>query len=211
MKNFIIIVSVLILTSCGALNEMCGSDLRMGCNTVFGKKSKNYDQEFSDSKKKDEEQDQRLDKNESNILNLTNRIKVLEISSSNFQSFVTNTTVDISEIENLLSNLENEILSIPDHTAKFEELESLIGQISNRVTILEDSEVAGTETDQIVSFYDLCGNSKEILLVFESGKILGYFEHGSKRYLSLLEDGNYESTDGEKCKFKIEDSEIIEL
>jgi hypothetical protein len=46
------------------------------------------------------------------------------------------------------------------------------------------------------------GNSEEILLSTSEG-LVAYFEKGTKRYLSVLSDGAYKTTDGFKCNFKI--------
>lgn len=42
MKTLLLLVTVSLLTSCGiteGINKNCGSDLRMGCNLIFGQKA----------------------------------------------------------------------------------------------------------------------------------------------------------------------------
>jgi hypothetical protein len=70
----------------------------------------------------------------------------------------------------------------------------------------------------LVEIIDPCGTETtfdEVLLVYEidgSPVFIAYFENGSKRYLTTLDEGiNYRTTDGTKCDFTIQNGELIEL
>lgn len=50
----------------------------------------------------------------------------------------------------------------------------------------------------------------EILLKLNNNDIISYFENGSKRYLTILEENKwYQTSDKKQCKFKIINGEII--
>lgn len=63
---------------------------------------------------------------------------------------------------------------------------------------------------------DPCGddpnNYDEVLMKFNNGDLLAYFQSGSKRFLTLLTPGSYQTTDAQKCKFSIDSAgNVIEL
>jgi len=79
------------------------------------------------------------------------------------------------------------------------------------VTLLDGEDGA----DAVAEIIDPCGPHKsgfdEVLLVTSDNKILAYFEHGSKRFLSSLTPGFYQTTDSQGCLFEItEQMEVIE-
>jgi len=60
--------------------------------------------------------------------------------------------------------------------------------------------------DSIVEIIDPCGDGTgfdEVLLVLSSGEILAYFEQGNNRFLSVIPDGNYQTTDAQRCNFSV--------
>ena len=63
---------------------------------------------------------------------------------------------------------------------------------------------------QIQEIIDPCGddpnNFDEVLMKFNNGSILAYFQSGSKRFLTLLTPGNYKTTDAQKCKFNVDNN-----
>lgn len=69
--------------------------------------------------------------------------------------------------------------------------------------------VSGLQAEnRIVGMLDPCGDMAgqfdEILLVTSSGKVVAYFEQGSKRFLSVLTPNQtYVTTDMQACVFKV--------
>lgn len=64
--------------------------------------------------------------------------------------------------------------------------------------------------NNIVDFIDPCGDGSgydEILLKTSDGSYVGYFQQGNgnnqKRFLTVLTDGNYQTTDQQQCQFSI--------
>lgn len=68
--------------------------------------------------------------------------------------------------------------------------------------------------DSIVEFIDPCGDNvgkfDEVLMVTSSGSIVAYFESGNKRFLTVLPNGNYRTTDVQACRFSIIGGEYVE-
>ena len=63
--------------------------------------------------------------------------------------------------------------------------------------------------DTVVQYYDPCGDGPgydEILMTTKSGKLVAYFESGSKRFLTILGPGSYITTDQSACFFTIDSS-----
>jgi len=61
---------------------------------------------------------------------------------------------------------------------------------------------------RVTELLDPCGNHPsnfdEILLRTSSGDIIAYFESGGNRFLSVLPQGSYGTTDGTNCSFSID-------
>jgi len=62
---------------------------------------------------------------------------------------------------------------------------------------------------------DPCGDYSnhfdEVLLVMSDGSIVAYFDSGNKRFLTILQDGIYRTTDKQSCRFEIEDGKYKEI
>jgi hypothetical protein len=67
----------------------------------------------------------------------------------------------------------------------------------------------------IVNIIDPCGedpgNFNEVLLQFENGDVLAYFDDNVNKFLTLLTPGTYKTTDAQKCKFKINNDMSITI
>jgi hypothetical protein len=73
--------------------------------------------------------------------------------------------------------------------------------------------------DAILEIIDPCGPivdapdyANEIIIRLVSGELLVYFEHGNKRYLSIIGPGTYITTDVQQCRFVVtDDMEVVWL
>lgn len=70
--------------------------------------------------------------------------------------------------------------------------------------------------DSVTKIIDPCGPYEngydEILICFNDGRILAYFEDKTYRHLSLITEGSYITTDEQKCRFDvIKDGNIVYL
>jgi predicted amino acid-binding ACT domain protein len=115
---------------------------------------------------------------------------------------------DIRTINSLSSQLEN----LTTESASLQQLLSstingLQGQVTANLTTLAnlDSKVSslGNTVSEVI---DPCGNGPgydEILMKLSDGTIVAYFESGSTRFLSTLEEGGYVTTDSQACPFTV--------
>ena len=65
-----------------------------------------------------------------------------------------------------------------------------------------------------LDFIDPCGDNPgkfdEVLVKTDAG-IAGYFEQGNQRFLTILTDGDYITTDSQQCRFSIQGGEYVEF
>jgi hypothetical protein len=97
------------------------------------------------------------------------------------------------------------------------------GKDINKNNILEAAEIEQTSyicdgnteavESPVIKFIDPCGDSSsydEVILRMSSGELVAYFEDGSRRFLSILSPGVYQTTDAQKCIFKVtNDMEVV--
>lgn len=57
--------------------------------------------------------------------------------------------------------------------------------------------------DNTINVIQLCEYGGEILFELGNGTFVSYFESGSNKYLAVLDDGIYVTTDSEACRFEI--------
>jgi len=131
----------------------------------------------------------RTDKNEQSINEIQERIKALAISIDNNINLIS-----------ALSQLEtNDVASIL----------SQISSIQTSVVVQTTTLVTLQTNENITAFHDFCGNKpgvyNEVGMITTTGKIVVYFEAGSNRYLSILSDGDYITSDGTACYFSVTD------
>jgi hypothetical protein len=131
----------------------------------------------------------RTDKNEQSIDEINTRIKSLATSIDN----------NINLISFLSEQETNDVASIL----------SQISSIQTSVVVQTTTLVTLQTNENITAFHDFCGNQpgvyNEVGMITTTGKIVVYFEAGSNRYLSILSDGDYITSDGTACYFSVTD------
>lgn len=85
---------------------------------------------------------------------------------------------------------------------------------SNTV-VIENGDDAVQSPYNISEIIDPCGDfpnhADEIIIKMYNGDLVVYFQDGGRRFLTVLEPGNYRTTDRQKCRFTItEDGEYEE-
>jgi hypothetical protein len=176
------------LTGCGVAEDFsrgCGGDLDPVCDAVFGKDA----DQVLENEEQILENEQDIERNLAEIeklrtmllneiLTLRSQVSVLE------QAYVTNVT-DVQIMINVLQGSINSLLT--------------------RVATLEGY-------SSITAIIDPCGDKPghfdEVILATSNGELLAYFESGSKRFLTLLSNGNYRTTDKQRCYFTVSNGEI---
>lgn len=111
----------------------------------------------------------------------------------------------ISILEQELNNLQ----SSTENNAK--EIELLELEIQNLEADLAEVQTSLRVTDIIDPCGDFSGKFDEVLLQLSNGAFVAYFkESGSREFLTVLTDGNYQTTDAQKCNFSIVSGNYLE-
>lgn len=116
----------------------------------------------------------------------------------------------VTDLENRMgeveSNLNNLYSSIDDLEVNQDILEQSIALNATNLATLT-SQVNGDTSIKVSRMIDPCGDNPnqfdEYILEMSNGDLLGYFEQGSKRFLTVLPDGNYRTTDKQACNFSV--------
>lgn len=141
---------------------------------------------------------------------LIDRLDKLEAKNETLQSIVDTNTEriklidslenDLKGVNNILDDLKLDVINLDIKDDNFViELQLLQSKINNVSQILE-------KTTEVI---DLCQVGGEILIRTNDDRLISFFESGNKRYLSVLQDGAYKTTDGENCHFTISNNQVI--
>jgi hypothetical protein len=191
---------MLMLSGCGAVTApqyMCtGGDLKPICQAMFG-----YG---ADNEARDDAQDKLIRSLDNKLIDhINNQQMLLNIVQSNIAAMsVVISTLDAEE-EDDVAALEQ---LIANQLALSSSLASDISSLQDEVDD-QAADIAELEThESITEFIDPCGDSTgydEIVLRTRSGKLVAFFENGTKRFLSLLTPGSYMTTDSFACSFNV--------
>ena len=116
----------------------------------------------------------------------------------------------VTDLENRMdeveSNLSSLFLSIDDLEVNQDTLEQSIALNASDLATLT-TQVNGDTSIKVTRMIDPCGDKPnqfdEYILEMSNGDLLGYFEQGGKRFLTVLPDGNYRTTDIQACNFSV--------
>ena len=133
----------------------------------------------------------------------------------------------INDHEKRLSSLEN---TVSVGASEMAQIQAELDSLETSQTALADSLNAALKTlqsglkdavadiavlkghDNIVKFIDPCGDGPgydEVPLKTSSGKLIAYFEVGNKRFLSVLSNDTYQTTDQQACVFRVLNGEVL--
>lgn len=123
----------------------------------------------------------------------------------------------IADLERRVSDLEkqiqsniavlNTLIAVDEDTA--DTLRAVQSQVNSQVIELASLQNYLNSSITILSLINPCGDGPgfdEVILKLSSGQYLAYFEHGNNRFLSVIQNGSYETTDAQKCRFTIDNS-----
>lgn len=98
----------------------------------------------------------------------------------------------------------------PDFQGQIDSLNERVDNLDNRlITFSAELTQVSNDLDSIENNIQIdriespCIDSQEVLIYLSDGRIMAYFEQGSKRYLSILASGTYRTTDNNNCIFTI--------
>ena len=137
--------------------------------------------------------DNKINKTDTRLYDLENRINELEVKAIT-------TISEIAMIQVKLSELDTSQVSL------HESLINYSAALQLQIDSINESVVELQLQESVVEFIDPCGDGTgfdEVLMKTKSGKLIAYFESGSNRFLSILVDGNYRTTDQQACNFSV--------
>lgn len=123
------------------------------------------------------------------------------------------------ELEHRVSVLEQQILTLEQNLEYVQNLagsnESDIRELELSIQELEASLAEAQTGLRVTDIIDPCGDYPghydEVLLQLSDGSIVAYFkESGSREFLAVLGNGNFQTTDRQKCNFSIASGEYLE-
>lgn len=206
MKTLLLLSTMLIVSSCGlteGLDKNCGSDIRMGCNLLFGTKDSDQDSQIAEVTFKNNEQDAKIASLQNSITNMISNIDSLTLSVQDLENTDNDTYNTISALQSIVNANTVQLLSLATSVTTLNgNLTTTQGQLTALTNSLSKS---------IVDFKDPCGNGvgyDEILMKTKDGKFIAYFEDGGNRFLSILENGTYRTTDQSRCYFTVNNGVI---
>ena len=121
-----------------------------------------------------------------------------------------------------LYKLEGEVSDNFDlYETLFNSFNTAINRVDNDITELGiDDIVDQLDTLEemlekgVAEVIDPCGDKSgyydEVIIKLHDDTFIGYFESGSKRFLTVLKNGNYRTTDEQKCRFTVLNGQIID-
>jgi hypothetical protein len=184
-KLIALFVAALALSGCGIPKQVakdCGGDLELGCKQIFGDTEAETEAEAS--------QDRRLD----------------DIESALAAQFKTN----VSLVNQMQSNYNVLHLAISGLSSTDASLQAQLNALqASMVTVQAQANNVQAQlstTESIVDYLDCNGDNPgfdEVVLRTKSGKLIAYFETGSKRFLSVLIPGSYQTSDASSCPFTV--------
>jgi len=134
----------------------------------------------------------------SRINDLQAQIDALELSVSNNISARSALNIAVAALD---ANNQTQINTL---NAQISALQSQVNLQVQYIAVLQGY-------THIYAIINPCGDNPgfdEILLKTSQG-LLAYFEQGSNRFLSVLPDGNYQTTDQHRCKFSVFNGEYV--
>lgn len=186
MKKLTIILTLLLISSCGVLREECGKDIQMACNLFLGEKY-----------------EERIDYNKENIEKVRQQIQQIQLSIRTLEIQGNITESFMLQIESRLNNYEIEVdNSIVQLTQMINDLEDGLIEVENLV---------GDKSE--VELIDPCGTGvghNEVLLNIDN-QFVAVIKVGNKRYLTKIKDGTYRTEDNQECRFNISNGVYTEL
>lgn len=188
--------SHLLVQKTGSFIEIVGQAPRIVANKLLGTS---------------EDSDENIEKNREDIDNNSD-------SNKNNSDDISNNSDDISENEKKIAKNEEKIDDLYD---LLDGLYLQLDYTDNSIDMLQQLIVAnqvrlaGLESNKSVSsIIDPCGDYPnkydEVVLQMSSGEFIAYFESGGKRFLSILGDGNYRTSDKQSCNFTISNGQLID-
>lgn len=124
---------------------------------------------------------------------------LIEINTSNIAQGEADLSIIVQDLQAQITALSSQqIINTSD-----------IAGLQSAISDLEDAQQRG-----VAEVIDPCGDNvgqfDEVIIKLHDGTFIAYFESGGKRFLSVLDDGSYRTTDRQRCSFRISNGELID-
>jgi len=127
-------------------------------------------------------------------------ISIMMVSCGNPETYV---VADNSQVDNLSKEIVDIRIRLMALETSDVEMQSHIEDVVERLVVLEMAESVISVIDPCPLIMSTMGY-KEMLFEMSSGVIIGYFESGSKRFLTEIKRGvSYRTTDDRECIFTL--------
>lgn len=186
--KLLLVLATLTLTSCGlseGLNKNCGEDIKMGCRAIFGYTDEDQNKEIAANTFKNDVQDKQILALQNANLSLISIINSYNDEILFLEQADEINTQAITTITGNISDIQDEI------NLNLITLQALQLSVQGSVTKLID--VCGDDLN----------NFDEVILKTTDGRYIAYFEDGGKRFLTEITEGDYTTTDRQRCDFSI--------
>lgn len=193
MKKLVLGLVTILGAGCGItedVNRRCeGSDLEIVCTYAFGRTDRDQGAAIENLDSRLSLLEDQVSVNITNINSLSTSLQstqfavsVLETSSSQYATDIALLNSQIATLQSLINNIQT--------------------QTNNNIVQLTQIQ----NSDAITEIIDVCGDGPgydEVVLRSSNGKLMAYFESGTRRFLSLLPQGFYSTTDNTSCGFQV--------
>lgn len=117
---------------------------------------------------------------------------LININSNNMSQGFADLNIIVQDLQSQISSLSSQqTINTADILA-----------LQNAISDLEDAQEQGV-AEVIDPCGDMAGHFDEVILRLHDGTYIAYFQDGGRRFLGVLSDGSYRTTDRQQCRFSI--------
>lgn len=137
---------------------------------------------------------------------IQNRLDQLEALANMNRELIVLLQDDAETLDNLYQDIQLQVNSLSaQQNINTDDIVSL----QNAINDLEQLQEHG-----IAEVIDPCGDVPnvfdEVVIKLHSGELISYFQQGNKRFLTVMTDGNFITTDSTSCRFSVVNGELID-
>ena len=149
------------------------------------------------------------EENDDRFESLEKRVRQLEVLANLNRELI---MINESSIDDGFAELDAVVDDLQDQINDLMAADTLqdadILLLQNAISDLEDAAEQGV-AEVIDPCGDYVGHFDEVILKLHDGTFIAYFQDGGRRFLGILGDGNYRTTDRQQCRFSIVGGELI--
>lgn len=224
MKKLLLSALLLSLTGCGVAEDLtghCRGFMDQYCDAILGQDPVTQDDVDAING--------RIASLEGQINALQAQVNQGDSYMSSVELLITNLNTQVTSINASIAQLQAQMAANNSQDASQQQaiaaLQASLASLTTQVSTLQSGQaqqqnvlngvlarLAALETNNsngsVISFIDPCGDGPsydEVIMKTSTGQLMAYFEDQgrSKRFLTLLSPGQYETTDQQGCRFTV--------